>query len=358
MSKKDYYEVLGVSKDASEKEIKHAYRKLAMQYHPDKLKDGTSDKKMQELNEAYEVLSDKQKRENYDKYGSEEGPQGFGDFGGFSGFGDIFSNFFNGFAGYGRNSFEPSRGNDMLMRLQITFNESIKGKEVKQNLDKWEVCSHCNGRGGATPADIVTCDSCHGSGQQQIQQRTPFGIINNTSVCNKCKGKGEQIINKCKVCSGKIYIKKEKVVTFSVPAGSDNGDRIKLTGYGGRGENGGSSGDLYVEINVQPHQYFQRDNLNIYLEYPVSFIDIIKENEVLVPTPYGTETIKLRRTYQNGKTLVLSGKGVRKSNRAGDLKILLKVIIPELSSSDMKKLSKDLEQYSDTTNTDFIKQFK
>lgn len=362
MSKKDYYEILGVSRDATDKEIKAAYRKLAMKYHPDKLKDGTSDQKMQELNQAYDVLSDKQKRANYDQFGSEEGSQGFnfGDFeGGFGGFGDIFSNIFSGFGGFSSSrSTKPRRGDDLLYKINITFEQAIKGDEIKQNLEKWEACSDCEGTGAASESDIITCNQCRGSGQTNVQQRTPFGVINTATTCNNCQGKGQVIKNKCKSCKGQIYVKKQKVITFNVQPGSETGDRIKITGYGAKGSNGGASGDLYIELNVKPHSHFQRDGLTIFLEYPVSFIDIICEKEVIVPTPYGNETIKLRRSYQNGKTLVLSNKGVRRSGRSGDLKIILKVVIPNLSNSDMSKLSKNLEEYKDTTNYDFIKQFK
>ncbi|QBF34686.1 molecular chaperone DnaJ [Mycoplasmopsis phocirhinis] len=359
MSKKDYYKILGISKDASEKEIKTAYRKLAMQYHPDKLKDGTSDKKMQEINEAYQVLSDKEKRANYDRYGSEEGPQGFGGFGAdIGGFGDIFGSFFNSFTGSSSShSYGPSRGDDLLSRIQIDFNDAIKGKQITLELKKWESCEICNGRGAENPSDVITCSTCNGSGQQQIQQRTPFGIINSVSTCRNCGGIGKTIIKKCKQCKGQKYIRKNKKVTFNVAEGADTGDRIKLSGYGERGENGGPSGDMYIEIYVKEHKHYIRKGLNLFLEFPVSFIDIIKENEVLIPTPYGNETIKLRRNHQNGQTLILNGKGVKKNARVGDLRITLKVVIPELTTAEFKKMSKDLEHYSDSTNKNFIKQF-
>ncbi|ENY69108.1 Chaperone protein DnaJ [Mycoplasmopsis bovigenitalium 51080] len=356
MSKKDYYKILGVSKNATDKEIKTAYRKLAMMYHPDKLKDGTSDAKMQELNEAYEVLSDKQKRENYDRYGSEDGPQGFEGFGGFGGFGDIFSSFFGGGFGSQRNT-GPIRGDDQLASLTISFNDAIKGIEITQLLYKWEQCSICHGKGSQNPSDIITCSMCNGSGHRQIQQRTPFGIINSTTTCSSCGGQGKINKNPCSGCKGNLTNKVQKQVKFNIAPGTDNGERIKITGYGSRGENGGPNGDLYIEIKVQKHKHFERDGLNLYLEYPVSFMDIIKENNVLVPTPYGNETIKLKKSYQNGKTLILNGKGVRKSNRAGDLKILLKVVIPDLSNSEMNRLAKSLEEFNDTTNTDYIKSF-
>ncbi|WP_029608500.1 molecular chaperone DnaJ [Mycoplasma simbae] len=360
MSKKDYYEILGVSRDATEKEIKTAYRKLAMQYHPDKLKDGTSDQKMQELNQAYEVLSDKQKRANYDQYGSEEGPQGFGgqDFGGFGGFDDIIHNFFGGFGGFKSKNTGPTRGSDLLMNLKISFEDSIKGKEITQRLQKWESCSSCHGRGAASESDIKTCSGCGGTGQKQVRQRSIFGVVNSTTICNECQGKGQIITNKCKECKGNATVRKDKNVTFKISEGAQTGDRIKITGYGASGENGGPAGDLYIELEVEQHKHFKREGLNLFMDYPVSFIDIIRENEVLVPTPFGNETIKLRRNYQNGKTLVLKGRGVRRSGRAGDLKIQLQVVIPDLSTSEFEKISKQLSDVKDTTNIDFVKQFK
>ncbi|MCT4469827.1 DnaJ C-terminal domain-containing protein [Mycoplasma sp. HS2188] len=359
MSKKDYYKILGISKDATEKEIKTAYRKLAMQYHPDKLKDGTSDKKMQEINEAYQVLSDKEKRANYDKYGTEDAPQGFGGFGGdMGGFGDIFGSFFNSFTGSSSShSYGPSRGDDLLSRIQIDFNDAIKGKQVTLELKKWEICDLCNGKGAQNASDIKTCSVCNGSGQQQFQQRTPFGVINTVGTCRNCNGVGEIIANKCNQCKGEKYIRKNKKVSFNVSEGADTGERIKLAGYGDRGENGGPSGDMYVEIYVKDHKHYIRKGLNLFLEYPVSFLDIVKENEVLVPTPYGNETIKLRRNYQNGQTIILNGKGVKKNGRVGELRITFKVMIPELSNTEFKKMAKDLDKYSDSTNKDFIKQF-
>ncbi|WP_036450785.1 DnaJ C-terminal domain-containing protein [Mycoplasmopsis opalescens] len=360
--KKDFYEILGVSKDATDAEIKAAYRKLAMEYHPDKLKDGSSDKKMQELNEAYEVLRDKTKRENYDRYGNPDGQQGF-DFGG--GAGDIFSNFFSGFSGFSdlfggssRTNNTPTKGRDYMMNKEISFMDSIMGREITEKLTKHELCDHCSGSGAESLNDIKTCSTCNGRGSVRQVVKTPFGQMETSSVCSKCYGQGKEITKKCSVCKGKQYLKKEKKVTFSIPEGVESGERKKIPGYGERGENGGPSGDLYVQFIVKEHKYYVRKGLNLYLDLPVSFIDIMSSKVVKVPTPYGEVSFKLKPEYQNDRSLVIPNKGVKKSGRQGDLVITLKVNIPNLSRLDKEKVLSVFENIHDSVNEDFTKNFK
>ncbi|WP_029512602.1 DnaJ C-terminal domain-containing protein [Mycoplasmopsis iners] len=368
MSKKDFYEVLGVSKTATEQEIKAAYRKLAMQYHPDKLKDGTSDQKMQELNEAYEVLSDKEKRANYDRFGNAEGQPNFGgmnfggmniNFGDFSeDLGDIFGNFFSGFGNFGRKKQKPTgpiRGEDIEAEMRIGFLDAVHGKKIQRTLTKYELCDECNGTGAKNPSDVVTCPDCNGQGVINQVLNTPFGQQMVRKQCAKCGGKGKIIKDVCPKCHGSIYIKKSKIVTFNINPGTQTGEGIKLDGYGQPGENGGPAGDMIVRFVVSDHPYFKQRGLDLMIELPVSFLDVIKENTIKIPSPYGAFDLKLKNSYNNGETLNIKGKGIVKGNRAGDLIIKLSIVMPKLSSREMKKMATSLEDFNDDTNTEFIK---
>lgn len=364
MSKKDYYAILGVSKTADQKEIKAAYRKLALQYHPDKLKDGSSDEKMRELNEAYEVLNDPEKRSNYDKYGSAEAPRGFGgmnfnmgDFaGGFSNFGDIFGDIFSSFGGGRRTKNSGKRNGDSLqMRVQLTFDEAVKGVEKVFKLKKYELCSHCHGTGAENPTDIKECVKCKGTGHIKEVKNTIFGQMESIANCDVCHGTGKEITNKCHECKGNKYIEKLKSVTVSIPSGVETGDQFTLTGYGEPGINGGIPGDLILVYTVKEHPYFKRNGLDIYIpEFPVSFLDIIKENEIYIPTPYGNEKVQMKRTYQTDKILTLKGKGIKKGTFVGDLKLSLKVIIPDIKEKEIKKMAETLTDFSDKSNIEIV----
>lgn len=365
MPKKNYYDVLGVPKTASEREIKTAYRKLAMKYHPDKLKDGTSDQKMQELNEAYEVLSDPTKKSNYDRFGSPDGPrpgQGFGmNFGGemrdFSKFTqNIFDTVFNFGGGASKqksSKVEKARGDDIYTEIVVDFIEAVKGKEFKEKLNKFELCSRCKGTGADNPSDVRTCNVCQGKGQKETQTRSVLGYMKMVSTCDKCNGTGKLIAKICRECNGSLYTKKLKNVTFKIPEGSDSGDKIKIDGYGEKGRNGGESGDLYIVIIVKEHKYFKRNGLDLFLELPVSFLDIVKENSVLVPTPYGFERIKMKNTYQFGKVLNLTGKGIRTKKGTGNLKVALQVVMPNFTNDQYNEMAKILETYEDNVNAEF-----
>ncbi|WP_027120741.1 DnaJ C-terminal domain-containing protein [Mycoplasmopsis lipofaciens] len=366
-SKKNYYEVLGINKNATEREIKAAYRKLAMKYHPDVYKGTDGDQKMQELNEAYEVLRDSTKRSNYDKYGSAEGPRmgGFEDVGaGMGGFADFFNNdIFGSMFNFGgsqrqQNANKKRRGEDLISEILVNFDDAIQGKKFTEELVKYELCDNCNGNGAESIQDIETCSTCHGSGQVASVTRTPLGNIKSMSYCPKCRGKGKTIKNVCHKCHGDLYERKIKKVTFKIPDGAQTGDKIRIDGYGEKGLNGGVSGDLYIIIKVKPHKFFKRDNLDLYLDFPVSFLDIIKENIVIVPTPYGSEKIRLKKSYQNGKILNLSNKGIKSKKGVGNLKIKLEIVIPELKTKQINEMAKLLDNFSDDTNLNFVKQFK
>ncbi|EGV00429.1 DnaJ C-terminal domain-containing protein [Mycoplasmopsis columbina] len=365
MAKKDFYEVLGVSKNATEQEIKQAYRKLAMQYHPDKLKDGTSDQKMQELNEAYEVLSDREKRANYDQFGTADGSPNFGaegfNMGGFGSFSDIFGDlgsFFNFGSSRKNRTYQKIKGEDIEATINISLIDAINGKEIKQKLRKYELCEHCNGSGAKDSSKIQTCDQCKGHGQVNKQVRTPFGVMQSTTECNKCNGSGKVIVEKCEFCKGAVYVKKEKVVTFSIPKGTMKGKIIKLPGYGERGYNGAPSGDLNIHINIEEHKYFKYNGKNLYLTIPVTFLDIINEKTIEIPTPYGKEFIKLKSSYNNGDQIVIKTANSVELGSYGALIGIINVVMPKLNSKKIKELSAFLKDYDDDTNADFNKEVK
>ncbi len=286
--KRDYYEVLGVSKSATDDEIKKAYRKLAKKYHPDVNKEPGAEEKFKEVNEAYEVLSDAQKRANYDQFGFAGVDPSAGGFGGFSsGFGsagfddlnDIFSSFFGGgMGGFGstggrRASNAPRKGDDKLMRLNISFMDACFGKTETIKLAVDEQCPDCKGSGAASPSDIETCQTCRGSGTVIQQQRTAFGVFQTQAACPDCKGTGKKIRKVCPHCGGKGYERKNTEVEVNIPAGISSGQQLRVQGKGERGYNGGPNGDLYIEVYVQPHERFEREGKNIYLEIPVSAVD-------------------------------------------------------------------------------------
>ncbi|WP_241003392.1 DnaJ C-terminal domain-containing protein [Mycoplasma sp. Mirounga ES2805-ORL] len=393
---KNYYQVLGVNKNATEKEIKSAYRKLAMKYHPDKLKDGTSDQKMAELNEAYEVLMDPKKKSNYDRYGSPDGPQGYPggagptsrqrsggmdvNMGGFSNFAeDIFNSFFGNFTSGRKSSssqqrrsstnstssgarrapaHEKVRGEDTAKKISISFADAIKGTKIKEELPKWELCSKCKATGANSPRDIATCPTCRGTGSVAKTLQTPFGYQKTISTCSNCSGSGRVILKPCTICKGTTYTKKTKKVTINIPEGTDDGDKIKLTGFGEKGQYGGESGDMYVVISVKSHKYFKRNGLDVLFDFPVSFLDIIKENTVIVQTPYNSSKIKLKSSYQTGKVLNLSGKGVKSSKGTGNLKITLRVVMPSFSQKEFEEMAELLEPYEDTINKELVEEVK
>ena len=273
--KRDYYEVLGVSKSATPDEIKKAYRKLAMKYHPDRNHEPGAEDKFKEINEAYEVLSDEKKRATYDQFGHAGMDGAFGQGGGFSGgftdfgdLGDIFGSFFGGgFGGGGsrRSSNQPRQGQDRYMQMRIDFMDSIFGKTETISLDVDETCKHCNGSGAESPSDVQTCPTCHGSGYVMSQQRTPFGVIQQQSVCPDCHGTGKKVTRACSHCHGKGYEHRRVKLDIKIPAGIQSGQQIRIPGKGERGTNGGPNGDLYIEIMVTPHPTFKREDNNIFI---------------------------------------------------------------------------------------------
>ena len=358
--KRDYYEVLGVQKSASADEIKRAYRKLAKQYHPDMNPgDATAEQKFKEVNEAYDVLSDDDKRSKYDQYGhaafdpSMGGGSGFGGFGGFGGadfdFGDIFSSFFGGGGGSSsRNRNAPVRGEDVATRITITFDEAVFGCKKEVSFSRIEGCPDCGSTGAAKGTTADTCQTCRGTGSVTVQQQTMLGYMQTQRACQSCRGTGKIIKTPCKNCNGKGFIKINKKLEVTIPAGIDSMQRIILRGQGSAGRNGGSAGDLIIEVRVKEHKIFTRSGNNIYCEIPISFSEAALGAEIDIPTlGEKTEKYTIPEGTQTGTTFTLKGKGIPDVNtkRKGDLIITVTVETPKNLTSEQKKL---LEKFSET----------
>lgn len=371
--KRDYYDVLGLSKGASEDEIKKAYRKLAKQYHPDINKSPDAEAKFKEINEAYEVLSDSQKRSNYDQFGFDGvDPNGFGQ--GFSNFnmddlGDIFSNFMGGmgggFSGFnfgGRSSRRtgPMKGENRYMSMDIEFLEAVHGvsKTININVDK--KCEQCDGTGAQSKSDIETCPTCHGSGVTMRQSRTPFGVIQQQGVCPDCRGSGKHIKKVCPHCGGTGYNNVKEKVEVNIPAGISSGQQVRLQGYGERGENGGPNGDLYIEIRVRSHKYFVRDDNDIYIKVPITSVEATLGTTIDVPTPYGDVELSIPAGSQPNSRLRIKGYGIKdlRGSSKGDLYVELEVTIPKKLSKEEKELYEKLSEKKENIFDKFKKNFK
>lgn len=372
--KRDYYEVLGISKGASEDEIKKAYRSLAKKYHPDINKAPDAEAKFKEINEAYEVLSDPNKKATYDQFGfaGMDGSQAGGGFSGFQqGFGnmddlnDIFSSFFGGMGGMGggfssgsrsRQRSGPVRGNDRLMRMKISFMDACFGKTESINIDLDETCSACGGSGAASPSDVETCSTCRGSGTVLTQQRTAFGVFQTQGVCPDCKGTGKKIRKICPHCKGQGYNRRRVDKEIRIPAGVNDGQQLRVQGLGERGLNGGPNGDLYIEINVEPHKQFERDGRNIYLEIPISAVDATIGTTIDVPTIHGDVAMKIPAGTQNGRQFRLKGKGVNetRTGRQGDQICIVTIKVDEDLSRKEKELYRQLQELQGTRSGESV----
>lgn len=360
--KRDYYEVLGVSKSASADEIKSAYRKLAKKYHPDLNHEPDAPKKFEEVQEAYDVLSDEQKRKQYDQFGFaafENGSStgGAGPFGqGFSsqGFGDvdlgdIFSSFFGGGSSRKRNSSGPSKGNDSLYRVKISFMDAINGKTIKIPLTYDEPCSHCHGTGAENPSDVTTCPHCGGLGYQSVRQQTIFGTMESQQTCPHCHGTGKAIKKKCSVCGGSGYKRVSKDLEVNIPAGINEGQQVRIKGKGERGVNGGPNGDLYVEIKIEPDKRFKREGNDIHTDLSLSFADAALGTKIEMDTVYGKVEVEIPSGTQSESMLKLKGKGVKdlRSGKPGDQYLHVKVVTPTNLSKTQKELLTQFKKEED-----------
>ena len=367
-TKRDYYEVLEVAKDADQQTIKRAYRKLAKKNHPDVNKEPDAEEKFKEVQEAYDVLSNEDKRAAYDRYGHAAFDQNAGGFGGAGGFqqgfdfddlGDIFSSFFGGGGQRSSRQTGPRRGPDHQMQVEIDFMDAINGKTMDLKINYDEQCPHCHGSGAKSSEDVVTCSRCGGTGQIKTQQRTAFGTFVNQSVCPDCHGTGKTVKNKCPHCHGSGYTNKNITVELKIPAGIDSHQQLRVAGKGGRGSNGGPNGDLYVEILVRRHPHFVREGRNIYITIPISAVNATLGCEVDVPTPYGEVSLKIPEGTQPGTTLRLRGKGVKdlRSDNYGDELVKVEVKIPTKLSKEEKELYSQLAK-KDKKKDSFFDSFK
>lgn len=355
MSKRDYYEVLGLEKNASKEEIKKAYRKLSKKYHPDINKEAGADEKFKEVKEAYEVLSDDQKRDQYDRFGHTDPNQGFGgygngDFGGFGGFEDIFSTFFGGGSSRRRDPNAPRQGADLQYTMSLEFEEAVFGKETVIEIPREENCDTCHGTGAKPGTKPETCSHCHGSGQLNTEQNTPFGKIVNRRVCNYCNGTGKMIKDKCKTCGGTGKVKKRRKINVKIPAGVDDGQQLRVSGQGEPGINGGPAGDLYVVFHVKEHEFFERDGDDIYCEVPLTFSQAALGDEIEVPTLHGKVKLKVPSGTQTGTKFRLRGKGVPnvRGYGVGDQHIHVKVVTPTKLTEKQKQLLREFSEISGT----------
>jgi len=354
MAKRDYYEVLGVSRDATQEEIKKVYRRLARQYHPDANPDNKEEaaEKFREITEAYAVLSDPEKRAQYDRFGH-AGPEGQGfDFSNFN-WGDLgfdfgFGNLFEAFFGGGRRQRGPQRGADLEAEIELSFREAAFGTEKEVRVPRVERCENCGGSGAAPGTSPERCAVCNGTGQVSFSRATPFGQFIQTRTCDRCGGTGRFISNPCRDCRGTGSVQRVRKVKVKVPAGVDSGFRLRLRGEGETGVRGGPPGDLYVYLRVRPDPVFQRDGDNVICEAPVSFTQAALGAEIEVPTLEGTTRIRVPEGTQSGTILRLKGKGIPNPHGygRGDLHIRVKVVTPTRLTEKQKELLRELARLS------------
>uniref|UniRef100_UPI00402800B7 molecular chaperone DnaJ n=1 Tax=Eubacterium sp. TaxID=142586 RepID=UPI00402800B7 len=377
--KRDYYEVLGVQKGASEDEIKKAYRKTAKKYHPDlHPNDKEAEEKFKECNEAYEVLSDPQKKARYDQFGfagvdPNYGAGGAGGYGGGYGFdgdidlGDIFSSFFGGggFGGFGgRNPNAPQKGRDIQIRLSLTFEEAAKGCKKEVDVPRVEDCSECGGTGAAKGTTAKTCTQCGGKGYVNVQNRMGFTVVTSQRTCNACGGRGKIIETPCHKCSGKGKVRRKNKITVDVPAGIDEDRIINMRGFGDAGFNGGPTGDLKVVVDIKPHPYFKRDGYNVWYEKHVSMVQAALGDELTVPTLDGNVKYNMPAGTQPNDVFKLKGKGIQRLNSVGRGDQLVRIIvdIPKNLSEEQKQLlmqfDKNYTPHKGASKEGFFDKFK
>jgi len=349
--KRDYYEVLGVGRNASETEIKQAYRKLARQYHPDvNPGDKEAEAKFKEATEAYDVLSDPEKRARYDQFGhAGTDPNQAGGFGGFDmgGFGDIFDMFFGGGGGQRRNG--PTRGADLRYDLTLAFEEAAFGTEKEIEVPRMETCPDCQGSGAAAGTHPTTCPQCRGSGQVKTVQRTPFGQFQTVRTCPQCHGEGRIIASPCRTCNGQGKVRKVKTLKINIPAGSEDGLSLRLSGDGEAGARGGPPGDLYIVLHVKPHKFFEREGNDVFCEVPITFVQAALGAEIEVPTLDGTVQMKVPEGTQTSTVFRLKGHGIpyRRGGGRGDQHVRVIVTTPTKLTDKQKAL---LREFGEATS--------
>ncbi len=356
----DYYDTLGVSKNATLQEIKKAYKKKAKLYHPDLNKDNPkAEEKFKQINEAYKVLSDDKLRAEYDRFGHDAfkqgqktGAAGAGGFSGFDfstgGFEDIFNEFFGGGFGFGSQR-RARRGADLSTHVTVTLQEAYSGITKKISLKKSDPCSACGGT-GAKGSDLMTCHTCGGQGSVIRQQRTPFGVFQTQTTCPSCGGRGEEPRVTCDVCHGSGHEKRQKVLEIEIPAGVEDGQRVRIRNEGEAGPAGSPPGDLYITVNIKPHPLFERQGANLYASVPISFTQAVFGDEISIPTLKGDAVLELPQGTQSHTTFRLKGYGMpRLRGGYGDLLVKVKIKTPKKLTKEQKKL---LSEYAKTTGED------
>ncbi len=374
MSKRDYYEILGVDKNADQNQIKSAFRKLAKKYHPDlNPDDKEAEVKFKEINEAYGVLGDAEKREKYDRFGHAafDGNQGFGGYNGtgdFGDFGDIFGDIFGDFFGGGYNNSRkrnsPRKGADLKIRLNISFEEAAFGTKKDVKISRVEKCDDCNGTGAKKGTKKKTCPTCNGTGSVRTVQKTPFGQFASTRTCSSCGGTGEVIEEPCNSCGGSGKVKKTRKITINIPAGVDDGSVIPLRGEGNHGEKGGTPGDLYVYLKVKPHEMFEREGTDIWCEIPISFTKAALGGNVEVPTLEGKVKYEVPEGTQTGTVFRLKNKGIKnlRGTGKGDQYVKVKIQVPKKLSEKQKNIleefAKELGENTESNKKGFFDKMK
>jgi len=352
---RDYYEVLGVERSADAQELKRAYRKLAMEYHPDRNGSEDAAEKFKEINQAYEVLSDDQKRGAYDRFGhagvdGAGGPGGFDGFSHFDGFGDIFETFFGGGSRGGRRRRGPARGADLRYNMRLTFEEAVFGAEKEIEFQRQERCATCAGKGAEPGTELATCPECNGAGEIRRSQQSIFGQFVNVTACARCAGEGRIVPNPCEECRGTGRTRQTRKIAVKVPAGVDDGAQIRISNEGEAGARGGEQGNLYVVLNIAEHERFQRVEDHIVLELPINVAQAALGAELNVPTLDGEVEMEIPAGTQSGEDFVLRGKGVPhlRGTGRGDMVIRVTVVVPESLTDEQRGL---LEQLAQTMGT-------
>ena len=365
MAKKDYYETLGVSKNATPDEIKKAYRNLARKYHPDLHPgDAAAAEKFKEINEANEVLSDEKKRKNYDNFGDPNGNMGgFGGFGGGAGgggfgFEDIFGDIFGGFGGGRSRAQTKTKGEDIIVELSISFLDAAKGCRREFSYNRNEPCKSCNSTGAKGGTAYKTCEKCGGTGQIQYTQSNGFFRSVNVKPCDECRGTGKKIIDNCPDCKGKGYNKTTTKLAVDIPAGADTGSYIRKAGFGEASKNGGAPGDLIIEIKVESSKIFKRKGFDLYVEVPISFKTACMGGKVKVPLIDDTIDYTIPDGTQSGKVFFVRGKGIKSSRGTGDLYIVVTVEVPSRISREQRKLLEEFEDNTEIKQTPQMRQYK
>ncbi|QMS85916.1 molecular chaperone DnaJ [Candidatus Xianfuyuplasma coldseepsis] len=361
--KRDYYDVLGIDKNADDAAIKRAYRTLAKKYHPDVSTEDNAEAKFKEVQEAYEVLSDSQKRAQYDRFGHQANNGAGFNTSGFGGFdfdiNDIFSSFFGGGGGTSRGGNRRRKGQDIQRRMSISFEEAVFGAKKKLRVTVHEECHTCHGTGAHSKNDVKTCSRCNGRGSVIVEQQSIFGRTRTQTTCPECNGTGKEITKPCATCHGEGIETHNKDIEVSIPAGIDTGQQIRLEGYGNKGVNGGPSGDLYILFDVKPHELFERHGDDIVIKVPITISQAALGDTIKVPTPHGNVKLKIPAGTQSETTFRLRGKGIPnvRTKRNGDEHVLINVVTPTKLNRKQTQLFEQLSK-TDLTNDSLFDKFK